>query len=572
MSVRAQVLFIILACVTVFYPSFSADISSIDDTLLVENLEKSTLSNPLDTFVRQKKSTLYYRPILGLTFWVDKNIFKISPLWMHLENVLFHLISTLLLFFIARILFIEIKSPAPQVPLFTALLWGLHPLTTESVNWISGRTDLLAGMFVLGATLLILHYRRSHKAIFLLLAAFTSLIAMLSKEVAVAFIPGAILILLASPPSTQSTKKRNNSRFLLFLTTLSAVIPLALFFIIRAGGIVANSSRIGITFQYMENNPIHSLMLFSRATGFYISKIFYPWPLNLAIMDVDPLFDLLAIPIVILCVWLLWNRSLLAAFLTGIILLTPSFLIVLNQIAWTPFAERYVYVSMAFIFIAIIGTITQYFSPQLKKITSLLLCGVILIFAFSSFQRSLVWHSNLTLLEDTATKSPYCKSAQWLYGVALAEEGNYEKAIHFTERACKLQNSPMDKGYTEHVNLGILYLKINRPDKALPIFNKVLETSNFKNKRALDGLLHAYSQLARETQNPEKSKSSYKEVQKNSILLYNINKDPFIWYNLGKLSLELKETERAREYFAMAHNVFPDDSPYKAYAKKLSIK
>ena len=38
-------------------------------------------------------------------------------------------------------------------PLFAALLFAVHPVHTESVSWISGRTDVLAALFFLLANL-----------------------------------------------------------------------------------------------------------------------------------------------------------------------------------------------------------------------------------------------------------------------------------------------------------------------------------------------------------------------------------------------------------------------------------
>ncbi|AGF78810.1 hypothetical protein UWK_02270 [Desulfocapsa sulfexigens DSM 10523] len=573
MTVRAQVLFLIFACLAVFYPSFSAEICAVDDAQLFTSLEHRSYSNPLDTFVRKGKSTLYYRPILGVTFWVDKNVFQINPFWMHLENVLFHLISILLLFYIARLLFTVNKKQPNYFPLFTALLWGLHPLTTESVNWVSGRTDLLAGMFIFGATLLILHYRQSQRKTYLLFAAIASLLAMLSKEVAVAFIPGAILILFAIPATIQSNSKSSNNRLFILFATLATTIPLALFFIIRTGGTISNSSRIGLTLQYMDINLVHSLMLFCRALGFYIKKIFFPWPLNFAILEVDPLYDLLAIPIVILCIWLLWNRSLLAAFfLTGIILLTPSFLIVLNQIAWTPFAERYVYISMAFILLSTIGIFARNPSRKNQSIYSPLMVILLIAFSYSTYQRGLIWHSNLKILEDTSIKSPYSKKIHWVYGAALSKKGDHEKALEVTKMACSLQSPPLMKDYTAERNLGFIYFNLARYNDALDTFKQISVKSDYKYAPALDGLLITYSQLARETNNQDEREGYYKEAGKSGTLLYKIKKDPFIWYNLGKLSLELQKTQQAKEYFTMAYEAFADDSPYKTYAKKLSRK
>src|SRR5690242_10177233 len=68
---------------------------------------------------------------------------------MHLENVLFHLLNVLLLFAVARRYAPEQEGRPPLLALTAALLFALHPINAEAVNWISGRSDLIACFFVL---------------------------------------------------------------------------------------------------------------------------------------------------------------------------------------------------------------------------------------------------------------------------------------------------------------------------------------------------------------------------------------------------------------------------------------
>ncbi|MZH01959.1 MAG: tetratricopeptide repeat protein, partial [Nitrospinae bacterium] len=91
------------------------------------------------------------RHITGLSFALNYQWGQENPFGYHLFNILIHICSTFLVFFIAR-LTIENgtswgKAAAKQIALITTLLFGLHPIQTETVTYISGRPGGLAGLF-----------------------------------------------------------------------------------------------------------------------------------------------------------------------------------------------------------------------------------------------------------------------------------------------------------------------------------------------------------------------------------------------------------------------------------------
>ena len=98
---------------------------------------------------------------------------------------------------------------------------------------------------------------------------------------------------------------------------------------------------------------MYSCLVAFRLLGFYVKKIFFPWPLNFAILSVDPVYELLGMVLAIVCAWSLFSKKYAASFfLAGVFLIAPAFPIAFNHIAWTPYAERYVYVASGMIAIA----------------------------------------------------------------------------------------------------------------------------------------------------------------------------------------------------------------------------
>jgi tetratricopeptide (TPR) repeat protein len=91
-----------------------------------------------------------YRPLTTLSFLANYVTLRNgpAPAAYHATNLLLHLVNALLVFALARRLLAD-----PLAAWFAAALWAVHPVTTESVANIAGRSDLLASAAVLGALL-----------------------------------------------------------------------------------------------------------------------------------------------------------------------------------------------------------------------------------------------------------------------------------------------------------------------------------------------------------------------------------------------------------------------------------
>ena len=94
----------------------------------------------------------YHRPLASLTLWLNGHLGGAAAL--HAGNVALHaLAAALLVLLIIGRLGREATVPA----MLAALLWALHPESSETVAWISTRYDLLTAVFAL--LLLLLPWR-----------------------------------------------------------------------------------------------------------------------------------------------------------------------------------------------------------------------------------------------------------------------------------------------------------------------------------------------------------------------------------------------------------------------------
>lgn len=122
-----------------------------------------------------------YRPLTVLTFLLDA-LGGISPFRFHLTNVLLHVGCSLMAWLLCRR-----AGLSRFVAGFAGLLFAVHPIHSEVAAGVTfGRSDLLAGAFLLAGMLLYIQSSRSRSAYVLSLVAFFC--GLLSKESALALL------------------------------------------------------------------------------------------------------------------------------------------------------------------------------------------------------------------------------------------------------------------------------------------------------------------------------------------------------------------------------------------------
>ncbi|MDP3154245.1 MAG: hypothetical protein Q8N23_16330 [Archangium sp.] len=83
-------------------------------------------------------------PLRDAVYWGLYQAFQLDPFPFHLASLVFHIISSLLLW-----RFFTLIGLPRQVTWLGALLFALHPVHIESVVWIAGMKDPMALMFIL---------------------------------------------------------------------------------------------------------------------------------------------------------------------------------------------------------------------------------------------------------------------------------------------------------------------------------------------------------------------------------------------------------------------------------------
>lgn len=553
------VVFFVVLSLLIFGSVINGELISIDDPDQMERIAKRNAWNIEGTFIRKDTTGLYYRPLITLSFTADKLLWGADTRAMHLVNIVLHTFNALMVVFLTRFLFIS-NPYRWHFSVLGGVLFLCHPLTAESVNWLSGRTDILAATFVFGSALALLKFRQNKCWLWFVCALILAAGGVLAKETSIAFLAGFGFLLWAQQNPAPLNVKRVAQRIAVLIGLLSVSGGAAWFLMIQMRELVlkSDSSRIGLTLRIIDNDWNYSIFVCLRALGFYFKKIFLPLPLNFAIVEVDPLYELLALPLLVVLIFLFVQRSMVAGYLlTASAMVAPAFPIAFNQIAWTPYAERYVYIALGFVVPAAAVLISRLtISPRLCMLVSVGLAGVLFS---ATLHRSWQWTTNELLWADTVKKSPLSEKAWNNYGVALMEHGEYVEAGKKFAVAASLTGFGYKDKYD--INMGVAMMKRHDYAQALHKLLEVVELSKGKSDRALDVLVEVVdAEAALRDVRLEEVRSTLQHFADTA------NSSGY-YYQLGRLAKTQQQNVAAKSFFEKAYAVAPDSDPIKKKAE-----
>lgn len=146
---------IVLAGALTYANSLSGPPVFDDHVTIVRNPQIRRLWPLSEALAAPRDNTLASRPLVNLSFAVNYAIGGLSVEGYHLANVGIHVLASLLLFGIVRrtlrsnALRERFAETADGIALASALIWMVHPLVTEPVDYLTQRTELAMGLFYL---------------------------------------------------------------------------------------------------------------------------------------------------------------------------------------------------------------------------------------------------------------------------------------------------------------------------------------------------------------------------------------------------------------------------------------
>ncbi len=408
---------------------------------------------------------LYYRPLVFASYLLDRALGGESPFWFHASVIAVHALGSALVFMLAFVLFGAggDADRRPGEPLLFALvagvLFAVHPAHVESVAWMAGRSDVLAGALLLAAILLF----AGEGEVRPWFAAACWLLALLAKE-------AAVLGIALFPLLDWTLGRRWRWR-----RAVPLLVALLLYVALRQLGV----GMIGEPVSPQWGSPLGVL----EALGFYCLKMLLPLRQSVfveAVPDSTALAVLGGAAILAFAALLVWSirrSDRVVVFALGWIAATlaPALILVLRHIATAAVAERYLYIPSVGAVVLVAWGAAELCRRRPGLRTALLSALALLVVTgmWSSARRSRTWSNDLYFWASAAASSPAALPQRELADAYLrrgdlgAAESAYRIAL---ERPGSIEDRVMTL-----TNLGNLYRRRDRVDAAVEAFRKAAE-------------------------------------------------------------------------------------------------
>jgi tetratricopeptide (TPR) repeat protein len=384
-----------------------------DRLLISENTSVHSIASVQETFGQGDAG-----PVVWLLYALNWAVTPGSAASFHAVNLALHLLNALLVFLICRVFIRPGERDAlPWLPMAAGLLFALHPLTTESVNYVVGRSSIVVTTFSLGAVyaFLLMDTGSEMRRRLCLLSVFICVALALGSH-RVALVLPLILIAADWSQNGSSIVRRIPVHGLLIAATIGVVVATAY------GGADGSGQRTSTPLQMEADLAPH--VAIARAADLSINRrslsvvqsaeldsVVVEFGGN-AIENFEPTNAIPGIALMIIATLgaavALWSRHLI-----GLGLAWYALALVFGAV-WArngmPFSERAVYGAVAGLAIAVAGALT-FIGGRQRVRAAAAACVVILlsICAIASFERSRTWLEEQTLWElarETAARSP----------------------------------------------------------------------------------------------------------------------------------------------------------------------
>jgi tetratricopeptide (TPR) repeat protein len=396
------------------------------------------------------------RPLVILSWALDWRLWGLDPTGYHVVNVLIHLLNAGLAFLLGEEICRRLELRQPLLPaLIAAALWAVHPMTTEAVTYITGRSESLCATFYLAAVLCWMRWRRGEDSFQLLLALGAFLLAAATKEVA-ATIPATLLLLELLLPGARPMGRRG-------------WLGLAPFWLLLVGGAVARKLVYGVfTTDLWLRPPGVQLATEAEVVLRYLQlwllpvnqSVFHDHPPASGPLDPHALLAAALLLVgVAVALWQLRQRPWLALGLGWfLLLLAPSSSIVPLK---ETMAEHRSYLAGWGLCLLLILSLRPLLAPRRRAAAALVVVAVALLLG-GTHLRNRAWRSEASLWLDAVERNPRSAEAWYGYGDALRFSGSFDGAIEAYGRAVELDDLFLDAWN----NLGIALAEQGRLDEA----------------------------------------------------------------------------------------------------------
>ncbi|MFL6280517.1 MAG: tetratricopeptide repeat protein [Vicinamibacterales bacterium] len=409
-----------------------------------------------------------FRPLVNASYAFDRLLWDYRPAGYHLTNIALHAIVVVLLYAWIRRLIEDSGAEADsRGPAFVgAVLFAVHPLQTEAVGYVSGRSEVMCAVFFIGALLLSRHAIVTERRIRGALGIGCGILALASKETAIV-LP---LVFLAYDwllrPGADAGRVRRLTRVCVPLFLVFAVAGVYRLSMLRVSTAGPSSAVL--------NAETQAIVIW-RYAGLLV------WPFGQSIMHsvhrvtavADPLalIAVLAIALAIaLAVRIRRSHPIVAlGILWFFVVLAPSSSVIPLR---EGMAEHRAYLASAGFFMTIAGVLQPWWRRLSNRswVPRLAVAVLVVVLCLLTAWRNAVWSDPVTLWAEATVHAEDMWEPHYALADSLREEGQCGEAISEYRKVVALRPAHRDA----HTNLGICLAQDGQRREAERAFRQAL--------------------------------------------------------------------------------------------------
>ncbi len=518
---------ILLITLLAYIPVFSAGFVW-DDTSYVQNNQQI---RSIDLkYIFSKYVMGNYHPVTMLVLATEYQLFGLNETGYHIINLLFHLANVLLVYYAVYLL-----SNKNNVALITALLFGIHPLHTESVAWISELKDLLYTFFFLGAYIFYVKYLGEKQNKYFLLALLFFLFSLLSKAMAVSL---PVLLVL-----TDFFKGRKMN-LKVWIEKVPFLVLAIIFGVVAVLAQQSSEAILDISIYSIPQRIVFACYgfityLWKSILPLYQSA-FYPYPIKSG-ESLDIQFYIYPLVLLALLTFVIYSRRFTKKIIFGLgfFAITVFLVLQLLPVGNAVMADRYSYIPFIGIFYLAGEGINWIWNDKGKAPAIVLLTVFTIFFSALTYKRNKVWNNGISLWTDVINKNPDAFIGYNNRGGTYMNEKKYEQALADLNKAIELRPA-----YAEALNnRGVILSGKKRNTEALNDLNKAIELQPdypdaLNNRGVILMDLSKYTEALNDFNKAIELRPGYAEAYYNRGLLF---------MNEKKYELAVKNYDRALE-------------------------
>ena len=425
-----------------------------DEHSIVRNPHLRSLANIPAFFVdptlfSSEPGKAMYRPALLCTYALNYALDGYDVRGYHLFNLGIHILTAWLVFWLGC------RVSGPRAGWFGALLFLVHPLAVEPVNYISSRSESLAALWYLLSLNLYLRGRLAGG-----LVAYGA--GLLTKTTAIT-LPLVLLCFEIWGGNRRGVDWR------LTVRRMAPYLLISLVYLIVSQGLIQ---------QAFGPEQVRSLtaqgLTQLKALVYYLKLLLLPFPLSVEhAFQVSRTVEWVHLPALGLVISLLvvsrhaLSRKPLLLFAAMLLPLLPASLVPLNVLV----NEHRLYLPMAFACLGL-GGLWSWSRLDVGGSGRVLLLGLVGVWGWWGAQRTRDWQDEYTLWTRALKVAPQMPRVHFLLGEAHRRRGALQEAVEAYVRADSLYGGNADV----QVSLGALYYEMGQLDRSRAVLEHLLRT------------------------------------------------------------------------------------------------